>query len=148
MSYIINKPATGKNALPTGVTFDSALVDYGDDFEQLNAEIKSDLLRELVTVTQTTSFNRGMGIGVDLYENESMSEITKIKLRLDIISAVERYNGRAADNKKIIASQESIDIEEGDRGELVINIFYMVESTMTQGAGLSNIQNVSLPTGG
>ena len=145
MSYIINNPASGgANSFPFGVTFDNALVDYGGDFEQLNNEIKADLLREIVTVTQTASFDRGSGIGIDLYENETLSEINKIKMRLDIMAAAERFNSKVTSNKKIIISQEMIDID-GSGGEVIINIFYMVESLISPNQGTNNIQNITIP---
>lgn len=147
MSFIINKKSTGGSNITTSTaTFSKDLAYYGQSVTTLEAEVKSDFLRELTTVTQQTSFNREAGIGIDLYENESISEFNKVRIRLDIMSAVYRYNLRAVPEKRIIVSQDTILIEEG-RGSLNIDIYYIIESQLNASQGLNNLKNITLPLG-
>lgn len=146
MSYIINKSAPpGSSSKNTDVSFNNQLVNYGDSFNTIDQEIKVDFLRELKTVTQSAPFSRSSGIGIDLYENETLSELNKVKIVLDIMSAVNRYNDKVLASKRIVVSQDFIFIENGPDGELIIDIYYVIEAYIGTDKAFNNIQNVTLP---
>ena len=94
------------------IDFDTALGGYGDNPDALDAEIKRDLLREITTTLGSRPFDRSAGIGIDLLENETASEINYIIYRLIIVSAIARYNARVPEIKRVVVSQDFIDIED------------------------------------
>lgn len=149
MSVIINKPAPGgSSGNPPTITFDTALINYGDTTDLYDKEIRTDLLREIVMTTQSATYSRSSGIGIDMYENESVSENTKIILRLEIMAAVDRYNSKVLADKQIITSQDLIDFDSDDQGTLYINIFYMQNKDMLAAQqGSQIIKNIILPVG-
>lgn len=149
MSVIINKPAPGGSAgSPPTLTFDTALINYGDTTNLFDKEIREDLLREIVMTTQSAPYSRASGIGIDMYENESISENTKIILRLEIMSAVDRYNNKVLPEKQVIISQEMIDFDNDLEGNFFINIFYIQNKDILAGqSGSQIIRNVILPIG-
>lgn len=147
MSVIINKPAPGGSAgSPPTVTFDNNLANYGSDNNLFDREIRTDLLREIALTSQSATYSRASGLGIDMYENETLSEVTKVVIRLEIISAVDRYNAKVLPEKQVIISQEMIDFDQED-GELVINIFYIQSKDLGTAQGPSSIQSMTLPIG-
>lgn len=148
MSFIINKPSPpGSAGKGPTITFDNAFSNYGDTTNLFDREIRTDLLRELFTTTQSASYSRSSGVGVDMYENESLSDLTKITLRLEIVAAVDRYNNRVPPQKKVLISQEGIDFGHED-GVLYINILYIQEKDLQAAtSGSQIIKNIVLPVG-
>jgi hypothetical protein len=147
MSVIINKPAPGgSSGSPPTVTFDNNLMNYGDKVVDYDIEIRTDLLREITITSQSSSFSRSSGLGIDMYENESISELTKLTLRMEILSAVDRYNAKSTPEKQVILSQEMIDFDQED-GVLVVNIFYLQSKDLGTAQGPSAIQSITIPAG-
>ena len=148
MSVIINKPAPGgSSGTPPTITFDRSFANYGDTTSLYDVEIRNDLPREITLTTQSASYSRASGIGIDMYENESISELTKFNIRYEIMSAVERYNQRVLPDKQVLISQEMIDFDSNE-GSLIINIFYIQNkdaAAVQQGNPM--IQNIILPIG-
>jgi hypothetical protein len=124
-------------------TFDDSFANFGDVVANYDAEIRDGLLKELTTYTKSTSFNRSAGIGVDLYENEMMSEVTKLKIRLDVVAAVDRYNKTVLQEKQILVSQEMVIFDEGRNGDMYITILYIQLKDINNSA--SAVQSFSIP---
>ena len=147
MSVIINKPAPGgSSGSPPTVTFDNNLASYGERVINYDREIRTDLLREIVTTSQSPAYSRSSGLGIDMYENESISEMTKLTIRMEILAAIDRYNSKSTPEKQVIVSQEMIDFDQGE-GELVINLFYIQVKDLGTSQGPSAIQTMTLPIG-
>jgi hypothetical protein len=71
------------------------------------------------------------------------NDIVKVKIRLDILSAVERYNTKVPAEKQIIMSQEMVLFEEGKDGEVYLTLLYVQQKDI--GGGTPAVQNVSIP---
>jgi len=147
MSVIINKPAPGgSSGSPPTITFDNNFSSYGEKVINYDREIRTDLLREIVTTSQSPAYSRSSGLGIDMYENESISEITKLTLRLEILAAIDRYNSKVLPEKQVVVSQEMIDFDQSE-GILVINLFYIQVKDLGKQQGPSSIQTMTLPIG-
>ena len=124
-------------------TFDDSFANFGDVIANYDTEIRDGFLKELTIYTKSIPFNRSSGIGLDSYENEMNSELTQLKIRLDVVAAIDRYNKSVLPEKQVLVSQEMVLFEESKDGELYVTILYVQLKDIDNGA--SAVQSVSIP---
>ena len=125
------------------INFTNNFASYGTIIANYDEEIRQGLLQQLTIDNRSVSFNRSLGLGIDLYENETFNEVTKLRLAADIVMAAERYNQTVLPEKRILIGQEMIEMEQDTDGNAYITIYYI------QLKDLQNPQNavksISLP---
>lgn len=107
------------------INFTNSFADYGTIIANYDEEIRRGLLEQLTIETSSVSFNRSLGLGIDLYENETFNEVTKLRLAADIVMAAERYNQTTIPEKQIIIGQEMVEVEQDVDGNAYITIYYI-----------------------
>lgn len=122
---------------------------YGQNKNNLNAEIESDLIIGVMQSKRTLFYNREFGGAIPDHENYPTGIALTIGLRFDISMHIARENTRVTDgnsgfqDRRIAVSHNSISIKEPETnsGNLDVSILYIPIVTQTP-------EKINLPIGG
>lgn len=103
---------------------------YGEPGSNVDTEIQSDVLAGMLQPRRTLLYNASEGAGISEKENAPLSLIIQIGIRLNIVNWISKRNSEVTDgtggnpDRRVAISQNSIDIQEGERGFLKVFAHY------------------------
>lgn len=116
-------PVTSETRFDFGRDF----ANYGDDEENIEREVKKDILRTIGTSISSRFFDRSEGAGIETLENEILNPINLAMLKFQIVQGILKYNKDVAEDRQVIVSQEMVDITQNvNESELIIKVYYFM----------------------
>lgn len=119
----------------------NTILNYGESRDTLVAEIKAELLLRITNLLESQFFDRTQGGGLDNLENEMISEEQLIVLGTQLVTTVADYSAGVPDERKVITSQNWINIELDTSGNLVILLYFLLYTDLQNNP--ENIDSIS-----
>jgi hypothetical protein len=114
-------------------SFDSTLINYGENQNTILDEIRKDLRMFLSRNLGSQFFGRSAGAGLADLENEPSNEIMSIIKRVQIVETILSYNNTVPGEKQVLVSQETVNLNFSKGGELEILIYVYPVITLLNG---------------
>ena len=111
---------------------------YGDSVSTLADEIKLDFYNALITAIGQSPFDRGSGVGLEQFVNESQSELGLVLTGLWISQAVANFNASRPRLRQIISSQDLVRLVTLPDGAVKWVIYFFLPSDISKGSALPN----------
>ena len=108
----------------------NTLLDYGVDRTTLVAEIKAELLLRLTMLIETQFFDLTNGSGLAGLENEMIPHDALVVLGTLLVTAVADYSNSVPDNRKVVTSQDWVNMEQDNEGNLVLQMYFVLYTDM------------------